>query len=204
LRLGDDGAPIEAGPLALRDAFFAPHEVVAHGIDSTLKGLATQPAQEIDVKVIDDVRNFLFGPPGAGGFDLAALNIQRGRDHGLPEYNAVRVAFGLAPANDFSDITSDLDVQAALRDVYGDVSKIDVWVGGLAEDHLPGASVGPLITAVLVDQFTRLRDGDRHWHERTLTNQDLAEVKSATLADDIRRNTELTSVQENVFFAPAT
>ena len=45
--------------------------------------------------IVDDVRDFLFGEPIPGGFDLATLNIQRGRDHGLPGYNAVRVAFGL-------------------------------------------------------------------------------------------------------------
>ena len=33
-----------------------------------------------DVRRVDDVRNFLFGPPGVGGFDLASLNIQRRRD----------------------------------------------------------------------------------------------------------------------------
>jgi len=43
------------------------------------------------------VRNFLFGPPGAGGFDLASLNIQRGRDHGLPSYNGARCLMGLTP-----------------------------------------------------------------------------------------------------------
>ena len=51
--------------------------------------------------VVDDVRNFLFGPPGAGGFDLASLNIQRGRDHGLPDYNSVREQLGLGRVESF-------------------------------------------------------------------------------------------------------
>ena len=36
------------------------------GIDPILKYLASDPSQEIDTKVVDSVRNFLFGPPGAG------------------------------------------------------------------------------------------------------------------------------------------
>ena len=97
LRLDNDGNVIEAGNLSLRDAFFAPDEIVSNGIDSLLLGGASQLAQEIDTQVVDDVRNFLFGPPGAGGFDLASLNIQRGRDHGLPDYNQARVDMGLEP-----------------------------------------------------------------------------------------------------------
>ncbi len=94
-RLKDDGAVIDAGNLSLRDSFFNPDPILAEGIDSVLKGLATGVAQEIDTHVVDDVRNFLFGPPGSGGFDLVSLNIQRGRDHGLPDYNSCRVQLGI-------------------------------------------------------------------------------------------------------------
>lgn len=57
--------------------------------------------------MVDDVRNFLFGEPGSGGFDLASLNIQRGRDHGLLGYNDVREAHGLTRAQGFEDVSSD-------------------------------------------------------------------------------------------------
>ncbi|MCA9072969.1 MAG: peroxidase, partial [Planctomycetaceae bacterium] len=69
-------------PLPLQQAFFRPDHIENSGIDSILRGVSMNVAQELDNQVVDDVRNFLFGPPGAGGFDLASLNIQRGRDHG--------------------------------------------------------------------------------------------------------------------------
>jgi hypothetical protein len=186
--------------IPLREAFFNPGLLSESGIDSILKYLASDPAQELDNRVVDEVRNFLFGPPGAGGFDLASLNIQRGRDHGLADYNTVRAAYGLRPAQNFADITSDVSVQQSLRDAYGNVNNIDLWVGGLAEDHVGGGSVGPLFRRILVDQFERLRDGDRFWYERDLSGRDLQQVRQTTLADVIRRNTTTTNLQDNVFF----
>jgi Ca2+-binding RTX toxin-like protein len=189
----------------LRNAFSNPSLVtIDDGIDSTLRGLAGQKAQEVDNKIVDDVRNFLFGPPGSGGFDLASLNIQRGRDHGLPDYNSVRVAYGLAAVTSFAEISSDPDVQNALSSAYSNVNDIDLWVGGLAEDHVPGALVGETIRAVLADQFTRLRDGDRFWYQNdpffVYYNDILQELENTKLSDIIRRNTSISNeLQDNVF-----
>jgi len=204
LRLNDDGSVIEAGNLSLRSAFFAPQELVDQGIDSVLLGAASQESQEIDTQIVDDVRNFLFGPPGAGGFDLASLNIQRGRDHGLPDYNQTRSDLGLEPVSRFADITSDPEVQAALEQVYGDVDNIDVWVGGLAEDHVPGSSVGKLLQTVLVDQFERIRDGDRFWYQNVFGGEQLRDLEHTRLADVIQRNTDIEGMQRNAFFAADT
>ncbi len=204
LRLKKNGHSIGNGDLALLDAFFAPqelHPAQGKGIEPLLRGLASQPAQEIDVILIDDVRNFLFGPPGAGGFDLASLNIQRGRDHGLPGYNAARVSLGLAAAGSFADISSDVDIQQLLAQAYGgNIDLVDVWVGGLAEDHVPGALVGELFFTVIRDQFLALRDGDRFWYEATFSGDELEEIQNTTLADVIRRNTNINhEIPDNVF-----
>lgn len=186
--------------VALRGVFFNPELLAETGIDAILKFLASDYAQEIDNRVVDEVRNFLFGPPGAGGFDLVSLNIQRGRDHGLADYNSARVAYGLEPAASFAEITADPELQQALAEAYGDVDNVELWAGGLAEDHLSGGSVGPLFGAILVDQFERLRDGDRFWYERDLTGRELMQVRATTLADVISRNTTTTNLQDDVFF----
>lgn len=180
------------GHLPLSEAFFNPSTLTDEGgIEPILRGLAWQTCQEIDNRVVDEVRNFLFGAPGAGGFDLASLNIQRGRDHGLASYNETRRAYGLRPVRSFREVNPDPEVQANLRAVYDSVNEIDLWVGGLAEDHVPGAMVGLTYRAIVADQFRRLRDGDRFWYERYLSPALRDLVEAQTLARIIRRNTSI-------------
>lgn len=201
-RLDDDGSAISHGHLALRDAFFSPNRITEEGgIEPLLRGLAGSHMQKLDRHLVDDVRNFLFGPPGSGGLDLASLNIQRGRDHGLPDYNQARIDMGLAPATTFADISSDVDIQNALQTTYGDVNDIDAWVGGLSEDPVGGALVGELFFAILKDQFERTRDGDAFWYQNDpfFTSGMIAELESTKLSDIILRNTSISRIQENVF-----
>lgn len=204
LRLDTDGNVIEAGNLLLQQAFFNPGELIAEGIDAGLRGAASQLAQELDTFIVDDVRNFLFGPPGAGGLDLAALNIQRGRDHGIGDYNQVRIELGLGAVTSFDEITSDPDLALALQNTYGSVDDIDLWVGGLAEDHLDGSSMGPTFTAIITDQFERIRSGDRYWYQNVFSGRQLEKLENTHLSEVIERNTGITGLQTNVFFQNGT
>lgn len=203
MRMDDDGKEMAAGPVSLRNAFFEPQTIIAEGgIEPILSGLAYQNMQEVDSMVVDDVRNFLFGPPGAGGMDLVSLNVQRGREHGLPDYNTVRESYGLPKKGSFSEVTSDPIVRAKLESVYESPDQMDPWIGGLVEDQLEGSSVGELIAAVLGDQFRRLRDGDRFWYSRdeAFTADDIRMLERTRLSDVIRRNSTLKKIQKNVFF----
>lgn len=197
--LDDNGVEV-ADEIPLSQAFFNPGQLTAVGIDPILKYLASDPASELDNQIVNSVRNFLFGPPGAGGLDLASLNIQRGRDHGLGDYNAVRAAYGMRPINSLSEISPDPDVQAKLASLYSNVNDIDLWVGALAEGHVAGGSVGPTLRTIIADQFSRLRTGDRYWYQRNLTGQTLRRVEATTLADVLRRNTSLANLQPDVFY----
>lgn len=196
--LGNDGLPVR-DEVELREAFFNPSLLAETGIDGGLKFAASTTAEEIDLQVVDSLRNFLFGAPGSGGFDLVSLNIQRGRDHGLADYNSVREAYGLARVTSFEEITSDTELAATLAELYGSVDNIDVWVGGLAEDHAAGSSVGELFQTIIADQFARLRDGDRFWYQDVYSGGELRSIERTTLADVLQRNTELTNLQRDVF-----
>ena len=52
---------------------------------------------------------------------------------------------------------------ANLQQVFGTVDNVDLFIGGLAEDHAPGAMVGATFETIIGEQFENLRDGDRLW-----------------------------------------
>ena len=108
LLVDNSGATVDQ--IALRDAFFQPTMMsdAPERLGLILKGLATAPAQQIDTRIVEDVRSFLMLEGVPVGLDLVAINIQRGRDHGLPGYNAVREAYGLERLTDFAQITADI------------------------------------------------------------------------------------------------
>lgn len=204
LRLDVSGNPIPQGPIELQNAFFNPTVLVESGIAPLLLGVAGQPAQELDSMIVDAVRNFLFAPEGQVGLDLASLNIQRGRDHGVADYNTVRSSLGLAPAQSFADISSNKTVQARLADAYGSVADMDLWITGLAEDRVPGSILGETFHAIVTDQFRRLRDGDRFWYERALPPELVILARHTKLSTVIARNTEISvyDIQHEAMLLP--
>jgi hypothetical protein len=193
-RVQNDGQPAPGGPLQLIDAFDDPSKLTTSAdVDLFLKGLSVEVQEENDLKFVDAMRVAL----------LDAFDIQRARDHGLPDYNTFREAFGLSRVSSFAEITSDAAAQEAIAAMYPDINDIDPLVGALAEDHLPGASVGPLVAAGLRLQFARLRDGDRFWyeHDPDFAQSEVDGLRQTRLSDIIMRNTDVTNLQSDVFYA---
>jgi hypothetical protein len=196
----------EVGPgeMSLVDVFWTPSLVATYGIEIWIKGASSHDQYETDTKINSVLRNFLFVSPNDPvrfGIDLASLNIQRGRDHGLPDYNTARAFYTGVPARRFSDITSTDSLARELRDLYGNVNNVDLWIGVLAEDHLPNKSVGRTLNAMLKAQFEKLRDGDFYFYlnDPFLPQSIRDEIKSSKFSDVIKRNTQLTNMLANVF-----
>ena len=204
------------GEISLREAFFNPQSISADGLDNILIGLNYQESNDADTQVIDGVRNSLFGPPGRGGLDLVAINIQRGRELGVPGYTAIYNELNPdAPINNFEDLGEVIgeDLAEDFAEVYDNVEDIDLWIGGLAEMPIEGALLGPTIGAIVSDQFARLRDFDRFFYEDQLEDEnsflsvvsnaidlDLEEVR---LADIIRENVDTPElVPDDAFRVP--
>ena len=74
------------------------------------------------------------------GHDLVAINVQRGRDHGLPGYNAYRKLFGLTSIASMDGKPDEMEDDAweTFKMVFREPQDIDLYPGGLSEKPLEG------------------------------------------------------------------
>src|SRR5260370_13483883 len=140
------------------------------------------------------------GGGGIGAMGVIGIDIQRERDVGLGTLNQTRRALGLEPFDSFADLTPDPILQKYLQAVYGNIDNVDLFEGGMAEVHAPGARVGPTFPAIIARQFDALRAGDRFlWMNEGVNYATASIIANTTLADIILRNTDTTALQANVF-----
>uniref|UniRef100_A0A8C2XIW5 Myeloid-specific peroxidase n=1 Tax=Cyclopterus lumpus TaxID=8103 RepID=A0A8C2XIW5_CYCLU len=195
----------------LHKAFFTPWRVVFEGgLDPLIRGLVGRQAKmnTHDQMMTDELRDRLFKFTSELALDLAALNMQRGRDHGLPGYNKWRKFCGLSqPRNkkELSKVLKSNDLAEKLLNLYGRADNIDVWLGGVAEPFVRGGRVGPLFACLIATQFQRTRTGDRLWWENNgvFTAGQRDSLKDTSLARIICDNTGITDVPAQPFlYAP--
>eukprot|EP01125_Pyxidicula_operculata_P013197 TRINITY_DN4365_c0_g1_i4.p1 TRINITY_DN4365_c0_g1~~TRINITY_DN4365_c0_g1_i4.p1 ORF type:complete len:468 (+),score=126.87 TRINITY_DN4365_c0_g1_i4:490-1893(+) len=214
----------------LSDVFFDPTELKEEDIGGAFEGMASIVTQSMDEMIAEEIRNELF-QNGAGHpiIDLYATDIQRGRDHLVPAYNDARLVFGLPTADTWDDFdamtfASDPDqVRAKLGAVYNTPYQCDTIVCGNSEDwvqpqdrtigflgltvsaipSMPGdySHLGDMFENALMEQFTRIRDGDRLWYQSNLESVQVYGLKPPQyrkLSDIIRDNTDA-NVHDDVF-----
>ena len=208
--LGEDGDMV-GEPDPLFDAFDTGAPLIENGLAPTLRGLLEERSQAIDTKVVDSLNFFLFTPDGGlSGFSLPERNILRGNDHGIDTWLNVRAQVvgdvdpaALSGSTDFSVISSDPDVQADLAAVYDSVDQVHLWVGGLAEDYVPGTTLGVTFQMIQADVFARVRDGDPFFYlNREWTDQNvLEEILDTSLADVLMRSGGIDAVQRDAMLA---
>ncbi|GMH41900.1 hypothetical protein BSKO_09810 [Bryopsis sp. KO-2023] len=149
--------------------------------DTLFLGAHKLPAEESDAQIQNALRNHLFSDFKEGtspGFDLAAANIQRCRDHSCPSWTSARKNFKLELPSSWRDLKQFLDnprdVYRIIR-LYGyrNLYNLDPFPLGLMEKKFPGALVGSLFQRAIADQFWRLREGDRFYYENIDINCDV-------------------------------
>ncbi len=276
VEIDENGEELEFA-IPLNVAFGNPDLLEAIGLEQVLAGLGAERQYRNDEMIDNQLRSVLFqlpgpdtpvpsdcmdGPPLPECFqtvlDLGAVDIQRGRDHGMPTYNQLREAYGLPPARSFAAITgeeteefpadlardsagvvndpeiidfvslqdadgneltpgsdeADEDTVVAVRRtttasrlkaIYGDVDRVEAFVGMLAEEHVPGTELGELQLAIWTKQFAALRDGDRFFY---LNDRSLFNIERRfgldyrhTLSEIILMNTDIEpgEISEDVF-----
>uniref|UniRef100_A0A3B4V8S7 Eosinophil peroxidase n=1 Tax=Seriola dumerili TaxID=41447 RepID=A0A3B4V8S7_SERDU len=195
--------------------FFAPWRIVLKvwpralilcGVDPILRGLvAVRPSLTAEISMNEDeLRDRLFKFSAELALDLGALNMQRGRDHGLPGYNKWRKFCGLSqPRNlaQLAKVMNNTDLAKNLLDLYGTPDNIDVWLGGVAEPFVRGGRVGPLFACLIATQFQRIRQGDRLWweNEGVFTEAQRESLRETSLARIMCDNTGITEVPDRPF-----
>ncbi|XP_064192034.1 dual oxidase 1-like [Anguilla rostrata] len=177
-------------------------------VDDLIMGMASQIAEREDNIIVEDLRDYMYGPLKYTRSDLVALTIQRGRDSGLPSYNQARATFDLPPVSRWEDMNPQLnrtcpELFRNLAELYGnDISKLELFPGGLLESS---GAPGPLFSAIILDQFQRIRDGDRYWFENMknglFTAEEVQAIRNTTFHDVIVAVTSAQSgdIQKNVF-----
>jgi peroxidase len=189
---GDGRPPIDLGD----SLFLAPNLFQGpDDIDAFLRGFVRQRHEKLDCQVADGVRNFLVvDQPGPVGtfFDLPAINVERGRELGLPGYNDAREGFGLPRVTSYSQ-AFDADAASRLGSVYSTPDEVDLFAGVICERARGPAHTGPLATTIIHRQIEDLRNADRFWYENILTREEVRGVEKYTLHDVIVNNTGMTA-----------
>ncbi|XP_062326259.1 thyroid peroxidase [Osmerus eperlanus] len=193
--------------LSLHKTFFSPWRLVKEGgIEPVLRGLLGTAAviMNTDKLLTDEVTERLVVINIPEKLDLASLNLQRGRDHALPGYNEWRIFCGLSRIKTLDHLRKairDTSVVKKIMQLYGHPDNIDVWLGGLVEDLLPGSRTGPLFSCLIAKQMKMLRDGDRFWweNEDVFTERQRAELQKHSLSRVICDNSDVWEVPLDAF-----
>ncbi|XP_038669921.1 myeloperoxidase-like isoform X2 [Scyliorhinus canicula] len=193
--------------LLLHNSFFSPWRIVDQGgIEPILRGLLANPAkrQTQNRMIVDELRKHLFELTSRLPLDLASLNLQRSRDHGLPGYNAWRRFCGLPEPKNVKQLTAVLRNASLARnliELYGTPDNIEPWLAGVSEPAVNGGKLGPLFACLAGQQFKNLRDGDRFWWENKnvfTVNQQQA-LKQVSLSSVICDNTRIEELPQDAF-----
>lgn len=184
----------------LSDLIRRPYDLYRAGVfDEYLMGLMNQVAQAMDDSITQEVTNHLFKKEGHRfGMDLVSLNMQRGREFGVPGYMEFRKFCGLPVSHSWEEMEGTMpnDTIRRYASIFEHPADIDLWSGGVSEKSLPGSMLGPTFACIIATQLSYIRRGDRFWYElpnqpSSFTGEQLQELRKAKLSRLICDNTDL-------------
>ena len=102
-----------------------------------------------------------FERPDGTTIDLAATDVLRIRERGVPRYNAFRRHLGLKPGASFDELTDNAEWAEEIRRVYGDVERVDLMVGLYAEPLPKGFGFSDKAFRIFILMASRRLKSDR-------------------------------------------
>ena len=156
------------GAIRMSDWFNRPLILeINNSFDNLARGLTVQEQDFSDQFWDTEITQFLFKRNNTYGGDLRAIDIQRGRDHGLSSYATTRGACGLSVPKTFEDMQDFISRENVniLRGIYESPEDVELVVAGSLEKNVPGTQAGPTFLCILTEQFYRTRVGDRYFFE---------------------------------------
>jgi hypothetical protein len=93
--------------------------------------------------------------------DLATIDVLRDRERGVPRYTEFRRLFHLPVPTRFEELTDNPDWARELREVYGEVDKVDLLTGMLSEPLPSGMAFGDTAFRVFILMASRRLNSDR-------------------------------------------
>lgn len=140
--------------------------------------------------------------------DLAAVDILRDRERGVPRYNEFRKLVGLDPIKKFEDLTDNKDWREEIRRVYNDdINSVDLMVGMYAEPLIKGFGFSETAFRIFLLMASRRLQSDRFfttdYNEKTYTRAGLDWIEQTTMTTVLNRHlpqlAPLLSKVENAF-----
>ncbi|XP_033762316.1 peroxidasin homolog [Pecten maximus] len=196
-----------------QDIFLDPY-LTFRSAGEVMRWMVSTPGKASDRFVNNPFLDSLFENLGLP-LDLIAINIQREREFGLAPYADYHEKCGLGKIQSWDDLKNhDNETVEVLKQAYAGwtVKDIDLFIGGLSEKKLDGASLGPTFACIFVDQFSRLKFGDRFWFENRrnkpkgigFTREQISAIQKVTFSGIICRYYHLDLIQEKAFEIPST
>ncbi|XP_067013234.2 peroxidase isoform X2 [Anabrus simplex] len=197
--------------IQLRDHFNRPRIVEENNhLDALVRGLATQNSQKNDMTYTEDITSLLYQDSENYGLDIISLDVQRGRDHGLPGYNQFRKICGLPVATSFNDFKEiPKAIVQKLKSMYKHPDDVDMLIGGMSEKPKDDSLLGPTFRCIIGEQFGRTKKGDRFFYDLkgqsgSFSEDQLQEIRKVTLARILCDNAEVEKMQPSVFHKPSS
>ena len=150
----------------------------------------SHPGQVVLHNYPEELRTF--SDSDHGTVDLAAVDILRNRERGVPRYNQFRRCFGLSTAKRFDDFSDDPAIVDELRRIYATPDDVDLLVGLYAERKPKGFAISDTAFRVFILMASRRLKSDRFftydYRPGVYTQEGLDWIDNNTLSSVILRH----------------